>query len=491
MQESPFQRIVICGGGLAGVMCAAALSKALPSSIEITLVDSEGADGCDVFYGTVTTPSSYKFLLDIGIGEPHLLPRSNTSFSLGTQYKNWGAEGRSWTQSFHQPLPVLEGVEFHHYLTRIRSAAPQLAKLEPYIMSVQAAEKSVFAHPPQDQNIPLSDVEYGYHFLPSEWRRLIYAEVTSSAVRIIKANIESVAREGDDIRALNLSNETRLEADLFINCMGPTSVLSVPKEPGMGGARKLTATASFKPKPAMEGVCRALSGTDHGWISKTPLQDGEHTLTISHFSNDQSVPANNDKSKARPITATIGVSNQPWENNYLALGPSAAIIEPLTPAPILLLQRDIERLIELVPVGANMAVERREYNRRFKDDYEHITAFHRAFFEGPEPIETAYWRAATAEPISSKLENKITQFQSRGALAQYDLEPFGKEDWTQLHVGMGRMPQRYDKVADKVPIETLFQTLRNKINANKAMALRLPNHHDYITKLLEYFRKQA
>ncbi len=65
MPTVPLQKIVICGAGLAGLMCAAALSKSLPSSIEIMLIDSDGAGKTDVFFGTTTTPSSYKFLLDL------------------------------------------------------------------------------------------------------------------------------------------------------------------------------------------------------------------------------------------------------------------------------------------------------------------------------------------------------------------------------------------------------------------------------------------
>jgi len=121
-----------------------------------------------------------------------------------------------------------------------------------------------------------------------------------------------------------------------------------------------------------------------------------------------------------------------------------------------------------------MTVERREYNRRFKEDYEHADAFHRGFFETAEPLGTAYWDAARAEPVSSKLENKITQFQSR-----------------ELHMGMGRFPQRYDRIADKVPEQSLVQTLQNRIRANEEMALRLPSHYQYMMKLLAYFRKQA
>ena len=491
MPTVPLQKIVICGAGLAGLMCAAALSKSLPSSIEIVLIDSDGAGKTDVFFGTTTTPSSYKFLLDLGLREPDLLPITNTSFSLGTQYINWGSKARSWMQSFHQPLPIFEGVEFHHFLTRIRSVAPSLAELEPYLMSVQAARKSVFAHPRQDQITPLSNVEYGYHFLPLEWRKILANAITLTQVEIVKTTIEAVSRQENDICHLVLSDNTRIDADLFIDCMGHDSIFSMAEKKTINRSRQLNAATSFKPQETLGGVSRTLAGKDFGWTSKTPLQDGVHTLTMCHPSSEQDALKNHDTRPSKPVTAVSGFCNQPWRNNYLALGHSAAILEPLTPAPIALLQRDIQRLIELIPVTPNMSVERREYNRRFKEDYEHAAAFQRGFFEPHEKLDTPYWMAVNSEPLSAQLENKITQFQSRGALVQDDMEPFGKEDWTQLHLGMGRTPQRYNKIADKVPENVLRQTLQNRISANAAMTRRLPSHHDYMTKLLEYFRKQA
>ena len=59
--------------------------------------------------------------------------------------------------------------------------------------------------------------------------------------------------------------------------------------------------------------------------------------------------------------------------------------------------------------------------------------------------------AAREEPPHEKLAQKIAQFESRGVLVAFDLEPFNTEDWTILHHGMGRRPARYDRMADRIP----------------------------------------
>ena len=155
----------------------------------------------------------------------------------------------------------------------------------------------------------------------------------------------------------------------------------------------------------------------------------------------------------------------------------------------MLLQRDIERLLELIPVTQNMRVERREYNRRFEDDFNHAMLFQRALFERRRPPNTSYFTAARNEPVCEKLRVKLTQFESRGIFVQYDNEIFNEQDWTMLHYGMGRTPARYDPLADRIPeaqIEKIFFQMQTAI---KQMAERMPSHEAYMSRLLAYLKE--
>ena len=67
--------------------------------------------------------------------------------------------------------------------------------------------------------------------------------------------------------------------------------------------------------------------------------------------------------------------------NCVAIGHAAEVQEPVTHAPMLLLQREIERLLTLVPCSGDMSVERREFNRQSADDFTHAEIFNRALFE--------------------------------------------------------------------------------------------------------------
>ncbi len=487
MSNMPLEHIAICGAGLAGALCAAALTHNLPDNIKITLLDTPGAEDADIFYGDVTSPPIYDFLLSLNLPEPILLPNTNTTFSLGTKYTNWGQSQKSWIQSFHLPLPNFQGVEFHHYLSRLRNTAPSEAALEDYLMSAHAAAKGVFAHPPSDKSNPLSTVEYGYHFSAKEWRNFILRQLGSDRVTKVSGEISSFERSNGKINFIRLVNNEKLKADLYIDCLG---LNSKPFSRHEHTGRKLRGLSSFEPELDDASACRKLEGASYGWSSTTALQGGRHRLTVYDPASEHIALAAHGQTDDTPVEVTLGYQNKPWLENCLALGHSAAVLEPLTPAPMILLQRDIERLLELIPISQNMTVEAREYNRRFRRDYEHGSMFQRSFFEPWTQDAPPYWEAAGAEPMSEKLMHKISQFHRRGTIVQYDLEPFEKEDWVQQHYGMGRLPSLYDPLADRVDQNQIRQTLNQMRLANDALARKMPPQQIYLRKLLDYFRKK-
>ncbi len=487
--STPLRKIAVFGNGLAGQLCVAKLAQDLPDSIELIFVEATISNDEDIFYGSVTSPTSYDFLLSIGITEPELLPQTNTGFSLGTQYVDWEANKTSWTQSFHRPLPIFNGVGFQHYLNRLRSSAPDMSDLNAYIISVQAANKGVFVHPPEGRKTPLTDMEYGYQFAPAAWRELLSKKLHTSTISRITADVVSIYRDGDTIRSVTLSNGDVTEADFFIDCLGPTSKLKSTKTQ-LTTKRRLKAVTNHKPAATIGPVRRTLRGTSYGWTSNTPLQDGLHRLTVFDPKSEAAALADHGPSDTPPVEMQIGYAKIPWAGNCLTLGLGAASLEPLTPAPITGLQRDIDRLIELIPVTDKMTVESREYNRRLSDDYRHASMFHRALFPATMSAETPYQTAVTSNFMSKELVNKIEQFEARGVLVQYDCEPFSAEDWAMLHIGMGRQPKRYDPLADRVSDEQLKNKLTQMSGAIDSVTAKMPPHHVYMSGLLRYLKEQ-
>lgn len=483
MDKPTIEHIVICGAGFAGQITAAALSRQLPQTIRLTLVDCRNTPDSDLFYGSVTAPTAYDFNLSAGVTEPRIVLESDTAFSFGTRYAQWG--GRSWIQSFELPLPIPDHVLFHHYLTQQR-----LDQLEPFLISAMAARSGSFAHPPEQNNHLLSRAEYGYQFDPHSYGNLFARVIETGRVERMAADISGVDRGENGITGIRLSDGRSLTADLYVDCTGPRAALLSPFDVPFLGGRRLRAVASHIAADQLGPPCRTVTAADFGWQAETPLKGKLARLTVFAPESERSALAAHGDAPSQTAEVTIGQRAQAWCGNCVAIGHAAAIFEPLTPAPVMLLQRDIERLLSLIPVSQEMNVERREYNRQFADDCAHAALFHRALFEMPGLPDAPYWNAARSEAVPEKLARKLELFESRGVPVAYDLEVFNQEDWTILHYGMGRRPAGYDRVADKASAAKVRDYLSKMRRDIETVVKAMPSHHVYMSKLSNYLMQQ-
>ena len=466
-------------------MTATALSHQLPATHRITFIAVEDTPSADIFYGSVTSPSAYDFNLSAGVTEPALVRQSSTAFSLGTRYETWGGEGKTWFQGFQLPLPILNGVPFHEYLTRQGQY-----DLEPYLVSAAAAKRGAFAHPPEAPAHPLSRAEYGYNFDATAYRSVFSSAMDAARVHIVRAGVADIELSAGGIGGLRLSDGQRVAADLFIDCTGPEATLLSRLGARQVGQRRLAAVMSRIPSDTLGPAMRTLTGRPFGWQSVTPLQGATAKLTV--FAEDGEDPALAAHGAAPDVAARAvpGRQAQAWIGNCVAIGQAAAVVEPLTPAPIMRLQRDIERLLSLIPLSGDMAMERHEFNRQFDNDHEHAELFHRAMFATTPVAESSYWEAACTQP-TTKLDRKITQFLSRGVLVSYDLEPFTPEDWIVLHYGMGRRPGRSDRLADQIPETEVKRYLADMQGGIATMARTMPGHHAYMSGLKNFLAREG
>ncbi|MET3825242.1 tryptophan halogenase [Sphingomonas sp. PvP055] len=465
---SPIAHILVCGSGLAAWMTVATLARQVASATRITFVDIGGTAESDLFYGTVTSPSAYAFNLAAGVGEPAVTLDSDTAFSWGTRYDHWAGGKRSWTQCFALPFPVVDGVVFHHYL-----AAVGIDRLEPYLAGAMAAKRGAFAHPPRDDPAgkpqhPLGRAEYGYQFDPDRYAGVFAAATTAATgrVRRIAGALAAVDVDAGVISALRLHDGTVLNADLYVDCSGPAAAVLSALEPETRSGRRIGIAASDAPAARPGRPVRTVTPTPYGWRSDTPLRGRTRRVTVYDPTQADEAFAAHALAPDRIAETTLHHRRHAWAGNCVAIGHAAYVLEPRTPAPMMLLERDVERLLSLIPNAPGMRVERTEYNRRFQEDHDHAAAFDRALVATDGLPDRPYWHAARDEPPSEKLARKLEMFENRGLLVAYDLEPFHPEDWTILHLGMGRRPARHDRLADRAPsaqVHAFLSTLETSI----------------------------
>ncbi len=117
MDGTKEQRIVIVGGGTAGWMAAAALSRFTDRSI--TVIESEAIGTVGV--GEATIPQIRLFNAGLGIDEAEFLRETKGSFKLGIEFAGWNGDGSRYMHAFGQVGQSAGLLPFHHYWLRAQA----------------------------------------------------------------------------------------------------------------------------------------------------------------------------------------------------------------------------------------------------------------------------------------------------------------------------------------------------------------------------------
>ena len=98
MSQRTVEKVVIAGGGTAGWMAAAALSRLVGRKISVTLVESEEIGTVGVGEATIPTILTINRLLQIP--EPDFIKLTSGTFKLGIRFENWRKHGEDYIHSF-------------------------------------------------------------------------------------------------------------------------------------------------------------------------------------------------------------------------------------------------------------------------------------------------------------------------------------------------------------------------------------------------------
>jgi tryptophan halogenase len=110
---TPVKRVVIAGGGTAGWITAAVLSKCLGKQVDIQLIESEEIGTVGV--GEATIPP-LMFLHDVlEIEEPEFVRATQATFKLGISFENWRNVNEHYFHSFGKTGKSHWSAGFQHF----------------------------------------------------------------------------------------------------------------------------------------------------------------------------------------------------------------------------------------------------------------------------------------------------------------------------------------------------------------------------------------
>jgi tryptophan halogenase len=479
------KRVVIAGGGTAGWMAAAALSKTLGKTLDITLVESEEIGTVGVGEATIPTLVVFHRLLDIK--EQDFMAAVQGTVKLGISFENWKDVGHRYIHSFGTSGKDHWSAGFQHFWLRGR-AEGLASEYSDYCIELQAALQDRFSH------LPRYHVNYAYHMDAALYARFLRGFSERHGCKRVEGKIVDVAADAEGgISSIKLERGEVIEGDLFIDCTGFRALL-IGKTLGVGytdWSRWLfndsaLATQTTAVRDAVP-YTRAIAGTA-GWQWRIPLQHrvGNGIVYSSrHISDDEareqflsSVEGEVIK-QPWPIRFKPGQRQQCWAKNCVALGLAGSFIEPLESTTIHLIQRGIVRLLQTFPHTITQpAID--EYNARLDEELQHVRDFVVMHYAVSDRRDTPYWRDIAEMEIPATLRHRIELFRETGTVFHVPGELFGENSWIQVMLGQGVVPKGYHPTADVMSKEDLQRFLDDIRSNVLGTARQMPAHMDYL-----------
>jgi len=496
MQNQAIKDIVIVGGGTAGWMTAAALSTILNGRYNIRLVESDEIGIVGV--GEATIPMIARFNRVLGIDEAEFMRETQGSFKLGVEFVNWGRKGERYMHGFGRLGQDLATVPFEQYWLKMR-ALGKAAPLEEYSIARMAAKAGKFMPARHDvPNSPLADIAYAYHFDASLYARYLRKLSESRGVTRIEGKIvRATQRPGDGyIDAVELENGTQVGGDLFIDCSGFRGLLieqtlQTGYEDWSGWLPADRALAV--PCESVKTMTPFTRATAHqsGWQWRIPLQHrtgNGHVYCSRYISDDEAAAtllANLDApalADPRLIKFQTGMRKQAWNRNVVAVGLAGGFLEPIESTSIHLIQSAISRLIEFFPDRGFQDVERAEFNRQSRFEYERIRDFIVLHYHLNQRTDSPYWLACANMAIPDTLRQKMDLYRARGKVVRVDNELFSEVGWIQVLEGQNMPVNAYNPLVDvqsEADIADYLDSVRGVIA--KCVSV-MPTHEEYIAR---------
>jgi tryptophan 7-halogenase len=494
-ETTPIKRIVIAGGGTAGWMAAAALSKILGKSHDITLIESDEISTVGVGEATIPTLVTFHRLLDIN--EQQFMAATQATFKLGIRFENWRDVDQDYIHSFGTSGVDHWTAGFQHFWLKGRQRG-LAGDYGDYCLELKAAQANRFAH------LPNPGMNYAFHMDAGLYAKFLRNFSEGYGARRIEGKVVEVLadRASQSIRALRLDSGDVIEGDLFIDCTGFRGLLigqtlCVEYEDWSewlfcDSAIAVQTESVGDAVPYTRSIAR-----EAGWQWRIPLQHrvGNGIVFSSRFWDDaqasQALLDHLDGTlliQPRTIRFRPGQRTRTWSGNCVALGLASGFLEPIESTSIHLIQRGIVRLLQMFPSNGISASDVEEYNRQTRSEIEHIRDFIVLHYHVTARQDTPFWKTCREMRIPDTLRHRIELFRDTGRVFRIPNELFAENSWIQVMLGQGLVPQRHHPVADLMgdaELSGFLDGIRTRIDATVA---KLPPHQAYVRSYCEAAR---
>ena len=498
-RHAPLSKVVIVGGGSAGWMTAAALSRMVAAGVSVTLVESEEIGIVGV--GEATIPSLLDFNRALHIDEHQFVAETMGTFKLGIEFVDWGGLGQRYIHPFGKIGRGALGVPFHQiWLRQYLLGDPQRdpGDLGDYALCTVAARSGRFAKPAGGPDSVLASLGYAYHFDASRYAAFLRRLAEANGVVRVEGRIGHVPLDPETghIAAVELVDGRRVEGELFIDCSGFRSLLlgealGVPYRDWQHWlpCDRAIAVPAAPPGPAVPYTRSTADSA--GWRWRIPLQHrvGNGHVFSSAFLEEEEAQrrllAGLDGAPLadpRTIRFVAGRRETMWQGNCLAIGLASGFIEPLESTSIHLIQSAIFRLMALFPDTGFDPLEIAQFNRLMIEEYEHIRDFIILHYHATARTDSDFWNHCRTMALPDTLRERIELWQGKGRIFPAYNSLFTEESWIAVLMGQNIVPRAADPLTAIMPVDESTRYLAHVREMIARTAQGMPAHQDYIAR---------
>ena len=483
------EQVVVVGTDAPAWMAAAAIQRSLGGAgVRVRVIELPTLLQPVDAYSAVPALAGFHFRIGL---EERLLFRACKAVPIGGQrFSNWSGAAPPFIHGYDRPPPPGGNLGFTQYWSKGRQQGLR-TELGNFSLGAMAAKAGRVPVPTEDAELRAT---LGYHIDAGAYSALLRHFALRGGIESKAAMVADVETEGDRIAAVILSDSERVEADLFVDASGPQAVL-IGRMPGaefeswrewLPCDRMLVASGKvLRPYPGFSQI----SAFRQGWVGLFPLQD--RTAVVAAYDSRQI--SDREMLDSLPVLAKLpisgdavvsslgqGIRRRTWVGNCVAVGESAASLEPLDAVQLHIAHNCISQLMTLFPVEADAFPEAELYDRIIRRVAINLRDFQAAHYKLNRRFDEPLWDRCRDLAVPDTLQRKLDVFAARGHVPLYDDETFQDHGWESLFIGHGLMPQSYDPRVDAVPEQELIARVNQRLQDIVSLVEAMPPIDDFI-----------
>ena len=489
MDDIALRKVIILGGGTAGWVAAAALSRVFQRRLEITVIESPEVPIVGV--GEATIPAILDFIAFLGVDEAEFIAATQATYKLGIVFDGWTQPQNRYWHPFGSFGGPINNRPFHHYWHRARRDGRACSVAE-YSLAASLGDEGKFIGVARDSSALAAGFRYALHFDASLVGRFLRQCAEQAGVKRIEATMAGARRAANgNIEELILADGRTAKADLFIDCSGFRGALiggelGVPYLDWRHWLPCDRAVAAAGPVLQPRPPFTLAAAHQAGWRWQIPLQHrtGNGVVYSSRWMEDEDAErlllgsiGGAPGETPRRLRFTTGRRAAFWVGNCVALGLASGFLEPLESTSIHLIVSGIYKLIDHFPDRGFGPHNVAAYNRTMVEEFDGVRDFIILHYCLTQRDDSAFWRYCKEMELPPSLQERIAVYAETGRIVPKPFEIFTDLSWFYVFEGMGVRPAAFDPVAGLPATADLFGVM-DRIRQGVSHLVRQAPSHD-------------